>query len=112
MVGLSHFHFQSVASVGALGHGQSLSGVGADDLVLSWLVGGDDPPFSVVLLAGLSLVVQLRDWALLLVLGQSLGLSIFDTVEDETVVLGVGALLGNEDLVPWATVGLTESDEV
>jgi hypothetical protein len=112
LVWLSHFHFIGIASVGALGHGQSLSGLGAHDLVLPGLVGGDDSPFSIVVLAGLSLVVQLGDWSLLLVLSQGLGLSIFDTVEDEAVVFRVGTLLGNKNLVPWGTVSLTESDDV
>lgn len=98
--------------MGGLSHSQSLSGLDAHDLVLPGLVGGDDSPFSVVILAGLSLGPQFGDRALLHVLSQSLGLSIFDAVEDEAVVVGVLTLLGNQDLVPWATMSLTEADDV
>ena len=98
--------------MGSLGHGQSLSGLGAHDLALLVLVGGDNPPFSVVLLVGLSLSEQFGDWALLLVLSQSLGLTILNTIEGEAVVLGGVTLLGNKDLVPWSTVGLTEANHL
>lgn len=110
LVGLLHLHLEGIASVGALGHGQSLSGLDADDLVLPSLGGWDNPPLDSIL--SLDLLDQLGDWSTLVINNQSLGLSIFNTVEDEAVVVLSLTLLGNKNLVPWGTTNLTESDDV
>lgn len=117
LVGLLELSLVGVGSVGVLDHGQGLSVLDVDDLVFLLLAGGDNPPLGrllVLLLALLVLLVHLGDWSILLLAGsQVLGLSVLNTVESEAVVLGsLVTLLGDEDLVPWATGLLVVSDDL
>lgn len=107
LVGLLEFHIKNFASVWSAEHGKSLASLHADDLIFLVLAGGNDSP-----LLRLALwVVHLGDGSLLLVSGEYFHLSIFETVESKTVVVGVVTLLGDENLVPWAITLLVVSND-